>query len=104
VEEGSCTSVKHGEEPDMRLGDICVWCACRECERCGFLIDLDCEKRVSDGQGYIDVCADCLTEDDKPYDQDDAAVLESLGGDLASTTDTDTVREFMEAKAGIEHG
>lgn len=70
VGEDTCVSVKLNEEPDMRLGDICVWCACRECERCGFLIDLDCEKRVSDGQGYIDVCADCLTEDDKPYDQD----------------------------------
>ena len=71
VEEGTCTSVEHGELADLRPGDdICLLCMCRECERCGFLIDLDCEKRVSDGQGYIDVCADCLTDDDEPYDED----------------------------------
>jgi len=71
VAEGTCESVKAGEKPDLRPGDdICLLCMCRECERCGLLIDLDCENRVSDGQGYIDVCADCFTEDDKRYDDE----------------------------------
>jgi len=71
VAEGTCESVKAGEKPDLRPGDdICLLCMCRECERCGLLIDLDCENRVSDGQGYIDVCAGCFTEDDKRYDDE----------------------------------
>jgi hypothetical protein len=73
--EGTCESVKAGEKPDMRLGDICVWCACRECERCGKSIDLDEENRIKDGnrgpaefQGYWDVCDDCLLDSDVLYD------------------------------------
>jgi hypothetical protein len=75
TEYGSCTSIEMGEEPDMRLGDICLLCACRACERCGIDIDLDCENQIRDGnrgpeeyQGYWDVCDDCLSDGDVLYD------------------------------------
>tara|TARA_R110000751_G_scaffold6973_2_gene29209 strand:+ start:278 stop:754 length:477 start_codon:yes stop_codon:yes gene_type:complete len=71
VKEDTCTSVEHDQEADLRPGDdICLLCMCRECERCGDLIDLDCENRVSDGQGFVDVCDGCQTDEDKPYDED----------------------------------
>ena len=65
-----CESVLAGEEPDMRLGDTCLLCCCRECERCGRVIDLDDENQVvslnSDdpgtSYGYIDVCDGCLQD------------------------------------------
>ena len=39
--EDSCESVALGIEPDMSLGDVCIACACYECDRCGETIDLD---------------------------------------------------------------
>ena len=77
-----CTSKRLAQEPDMRLGDICVLCACWECERCGVLMDLDCEVRIKDhadevtlrdmapGQdgGYWTVCEGCVVESDTLYD------------------------------------
>jgi hypothetical protein len=76
---GDCTSKRLGEEPDMRLGDICYLCCCRECERCDTLIDLDCEQQINAKSGdtlveagphggYVDVCDDCLKDDDVLYD------------------------------------
>jgi hypothetical protein len=67
-----CTSKRLGEEPDMRMGDICLLCCCRECERCGELIDLDCENQVKVGEyrGYLDVCDTCLTDKDVLYDHE----------------------------------
>tara|TARA_R110000796_G_scaffold171696_1_gene288754 strand:+ start:1403 stop:1735 length:333 start_codon:yes stop_codon:yes gene_type:complete len=62
-----CESAKAGETPDMRLGDTCVLCCCRECERCGATIDIDEEKQVSDGQGYINVCDACYKYPDALY-------------------------------------
>ena len=65
-----CESTLAGEEPDMRLGDTCLLCCCRECEGCGKLIDLDCENMVKDDAngGYVDICDGCLTDDDVLYD------------------------------------
>ncbi len=67
VEHGSCTSRKMNEKPDMSTGDTCLLCLCRECERCGRTIDLDCENQVADGQGYFDVCDNCLLDSDVLY-------------------------------------
>ena len=74
---GDCTSKRLGEEPDMRLGDICYLCCCRECERCDTLIDLDSENQIKDGQrgpkkyqGYWDVCDACLLDSDVLYDHE----------------------------------
>ena len=71
----TCTSIKMGEEPELSLGDTCVLCCCWDCERCGVLIDLDCEIRVNDGQrgpaedqGFWAVCENCLLESDTLYD------------------------------------
>lgn len=63
-----CDSVVAGIEPDMRLGDVCVLCCGRECDRCGADIPLDAEHRVSDGQGYVDVCDGCLRGSDVLYE------------------------------------
>lgn len=69
VEHDTCTSVERGEEPDMSLGDICVLCACRECDRCGTVIDLDCEHQIVEplggGFGYVDVCDRCVRDTDR---------------------------------------
>lgn len=75
-----CESVLANEEPDMRMGDTCLLCLCRECERCGASIDLDAEHQVWEPpihdkgarvpipkQGYIDVCDNCLLPTDRPY-------------------------------------
>jgi len=62
-----CESVLAGEEPDMRLGDTCLLCLCRECERCGESIDIDCENQIKDGQ---DVCDGCLLDSDILYDEE----------------------------------
>jgi len=74
VAEGTCESVKAGEKPDMRLGDVCVLCACRVCERCGERIDLDEENQVFEptgwGFGYIDVCDRCVQDSDRLYDDE----------------------------------
>ena len=71
IEYDSCTSVKMGEEPDMRLGDICLLCACHECERCGGLIDLDDENQVKcEGDMYVDICDRCLLDSDVLYDDE----------------------------------
>jgi hypothetical protein len=67
-----------GEVPDMRLGDTCLLCCCRECERCGRVIDLDDENQVVDlnsdehgtSYGYIDVCDGCLQDSDTRYDDE----------------------------------
>lgn len=74
VEHNTCTSVNRSEVPDMRLGDICVLCACWDCERCGKLIDLDCEVQIDDGWrgppgggGYWAVCEGCVLESDTMY-------------------------------------
>ena len=77
-----CESVLAGEEPDMRLGDTCLMCLCRGCERCGQIIDIDEENQIRpppihvEGaavpipkqEGYIDVCDDCLLDTDVLYD------------------------------------
>ncbi len=70
-----CESIWAGEVPDMRLGDTCLLCLCRECERCGKSIDIDEENQIKDGQrgpaefqGYWDVCDDCLLDTDVLYD------------------------------------
>ena len=66
-----CQSVLAGEEPDMRLGDTCLLCLCRECERCGQSIDIDCEHQVKcEGDMYVDICDRCLTDDDVLYDEE----------------------------------
>jgi hypothetical protein len=69
-----CMSKRLGEEPDMRLGDICYLCCCRLCERCEELIDLDCENQIKDlaahPGAYIDVCDTCLTDKDVLYDHE----------------------------------
>ena len=72
-----CDSVLAGEEPDMALGDTCMLCLRRECERCGARIDVDCENQVKDGQrgpaefqGYWDVCDGCLLDSDILYDEE----------------------------------
>ena len=73
-----CESVKAGEAPDMRMGDTCLMCLCRECERCGKSIDIDEEnqiKHVPDREhphdyGYWDVCDDCLFDSDVLYDDE----------------------------------
>jgi hypothetical protein len=70
VAEGTCESVKAGEKPDMRLGDVCVLCACRVCERCGERIDLDEELRVVCHDGYVDVCDRCVQDSDRLYDDE----------------------------------
>ena len=58
----------------MRLGDTCLMCCCRECERCEKTIDLDCENQVKDcdvpNAGYEDVCDACLQDSDILYDDD----------------------------------
>ena len=65
----SCSSVELKEEPDLRLGDICVLCCCWDCERCGVLMDLDCEIRVLDSHdGFEAVCEKCVTKEDTLYD------------------------------------
>ena len=66
-----CESVLVGEEPDMRLGDTCLLCLCRECERCGQSIDIDCEHQVEPlggGCGYIDGCDRCVLDTDRLYE------------------------------------
>ena len=65
-----CESVLQGIPADMRLGDTCLLCCCRECGRCEGLIDLDEENQISDGDGYVDICDDCLTDDDVLYDDE----------------------------------
>ena len=65
-----CESVLAGEVPDMRLGDTCLMCCCRECERCGAVIDIDEENQVEPlggGFGYIDVCDRCVLDTDRLY-------------------------------------
>ena len=76
-----CESVLAGEEPDMRMGDTCLLCLCRECERCGMLIDIDEENQIkhlsaSGGSwvnGYIDICDACLQDSDILYDDEQEA-------------------------------
>jgi hypothetical protein len=66
-----CTSKRLGQEPDLRLGDTCVLCCCWDCERCGVLMDLDCEIRVLDNHGGFDaVCEKCVTKEDTRYDEE----------------------------------
>ena len=69
-----CQSVLTGEVPDMRLGDTCLLCLCRECERCGATIDVDEEHQIVEplggGFGYIDVCDRCLQDSDRLYDDE----------------------------------
>ena len=79
-----CESILAGEEPDMRLGDTCLLCLCRECERCGASIDIDEENQIlptpihvkgaavpnPKREGYIDVCDRCLLDTDVLYDDE----------------------------------
>ena len=88
-----CESVLAGEEPDMRLGDTCLRCLCRECERCGTSIDLDEENQILPPiihdkgarvpipkvEGYIDVCDDCLLDTDVLYHDDLEAERREVG-------------------------
>ena len=73
-----CESIMAGEIPDMRMGDTCLMCLCRECERCGKSIDIDEENQINAKSGdtlveagphggYVDVCDDCLKDDDVLY-------------------------------------
>ena len=64
-----CESVLAGEEPDMRLGDTCLLCLCRECERCGKSIDIDEENQIEDDQCWV-VCDGCLLDSDILYDEE----------------------------------
>ena len=72
-----CESVLAGEEPDMRFGDTCLLCLCRECERCGMFIDIDEENQIKAGKhieaGYADVCDACLQDSDILYDDEQEA-------------------------------
>ena len=69
TEYDSCQSTKMGEEPDMRLGDTCILCCCWDCERCGVLMDLDAEIRITDKHGGFEaVCEKCVTKEDAVYD------------------------------------
>ena len=83
VEHDTCTSVERGEEPDMRMGDTCLLCLCRECERCGKSIDLDEENQVFEptgwGFGYIDVCDKCLLDTDRLYHDELEAERREVG-------------------------
>jgi len=67
-----CESIMAGQMPDMRMGDTCLMCLCRECERCEKSIDIDEENQIvhphGAGWGYIDVCDKCLRPDDRKYD------------------------------------
>ena len=66
-----CQSVLAGEVPDMRRGDTCRMCLCRDCERCGAVIDIDCDHQVEPlggGFGYIDVCDRCVLDTDRLYE------------------------------------
>ena len=66
-----CESETQGIPADMRLGDTCLLCCCRECERCGELIDLDEENQVrTEHDMYVDICDDCLLDTDVLYDDD----------------------------------
>ena len=69
-----CESTLAGEEPDMRMGDTCMLCLARGCERCGQIIWLDEENQVKDcdvpNAGYEDVCDDCLLDTDVLYDDE----------------------------------
>ena len=68
-----CESVMAGEEPDMRLGDTCLMCLCRGCERCGQIIDIDEENQIKcadDSDMYVDICDDCLLDTDVLYDDE----------------------------------
>lgn len=70
-----CESALAGAPPDMRLGDTCLMCLQRECDRCGTTIDIDEEHMIvmsawplaGDLPGYIDVCDKCLQPNDKEY-------------------------------------
>ena len=77
-----CESVLAGEEPDMRLGDTCLLCLCRECERCGKSIDVDedvavetqydypvpdAEHGVEIRFGQEIVCKGCVRDTDRVY-------------------------------------
>jgi len=72
-----CLSVIEGIPADMSLGDTCVLCCCRECDRCGTLIDIDEENMVAIGPGYIDVCEGCLADSDVRYNPFGAAQEEA---------------------------
>ena len=79
-----CESTLAGEEPDMRMGDTCLMCLARGCERCGQIIGLDEENQICPPpihdkgarvpipkqEGYIDVCDDCLLDTDVLYDDE----------------------------------
>ena len=66
-----CESETQGIPADMRLGDTCLMCCCRECERCAGLIDLDEENQVrTEHDMYVDICDDCLLDEDVLYDAD----------------------------------
>ena len=66
-----CESETQGIPADMRLGDTCLMCCCRECERCGELIDLDEENQVrTEHDMYVDICDDCLLDEDVLYDDE----------------------------------
>jgi hypothetical protein len=66
-----CESETQGIPADMTLGDTCVLCCCRECERCAGLIDLDEENQVrTEHDMYVDICDGCLLDEDVLYDAD----------------------------------
>lgn len=72
-----CESTVAGEEPDMRMGDTCLMCLARGCERCGQIIGLDEENQIHDADcpgpdswGYLDICDDCLLDTDVLYDDE----------------------------------
>ena len=101
IEYGSCMSIKMDEEPDMRLGDICLLCACHECERCGELIDLDCEHQVKcEGDMYVDICEACLQDSDILYDDE----LEVERREEMALAELNATRGDAEAEAEAREG
>ena len=101
IEYGSCMSIKMDEVADMRLGDICLLCACHECERCGELIDLDCEHQVKcEGDMYVDICEACLQDSDILYDDE----LEVERREEMALAELNATRGDAEAEAEAREG
>jgi len=60
-QEQTCSSLAQDEEPDLRLGDVCLLCLCFSCDRCGEPISLDKENRLTSNDGNVVevVCGPC---------------------------------------------
>jgi|GEM_PF-6111135 len=60
TQEQTCSSLAQDEEPDLRLGDVCLLCLCFSCDRCGQPINLDAENRLMTRGLVKFVCGSCL--------------------------------------------